>query len=182
MNYGRGEEGNQTLEFTMVGIPLTFILFSIANMSFAMLTMHTLQESVEQGARYVATRGSTCSSGGNTCSVTVQQIAAVVVGAAPGISPSNIKLTLTPAADTGNAITCNPLTLCMSSCSTGCNASRTVTWPTSTNSDNSPGQDIVVSADCTVSAPMVLFWPGNSASKQIPSATFHAYSRQRLTF
>ena len=71
------ERGNHTLEFTLVGLPLTFLLFSIANMCFSMLTMHTLQEAVEQGGRYVVTRGSTCSAGTNSCTVTVQQIASL---------------------------------------------------------------------------------------------------------
>ncbi len=182
MRNRRNESGNQTLEFTLVGIPLTFILFSIANMSFAMLTMHTMQEAAEQGARYVVTHGSTCSSGSNTCTVTVQQIAAVVVAAASGISTANLKITLTPAADTGNAISCSPVSTCLSSCSASCNANRTVVWPTSTNSDNSPGKDIIVSADCTISAPMVMFWPSSAATQDIASSTFHAYSRQRLMF
>jgi len=175
------ERGNQTLEFTIIGIPLIFLIFSIANMCLSMLTMHTLQEAVEQGARYVATRGSDCSSGTNTCTVTVQQIAGVVTAMASGISASNLKVTLTPAADTANAITCNPVTTCLSSCSASCNSSRTITWPTSTNSDNSPGKDIIVSADVSLTAPMFMYWPG-SAPQRISSTSFHAYSRQRLMF
>ena len=177
----RRERGNQTLEFTLVGIPLIFLLFSIANMCFSMLTLHTLQEAVEQGARYVATRGSSCSSGTNTCTATVQQIAGVVATQAAGISPTNLAVTLTPAADTGNAITCNPLNTCLSSCSTGCNSSRSTAWPTATNSDNSPGKDIIVAADWTLTVPMFMFWPG-SAPQQAKATSFHAYSRQRLMF
>jgi len=174
-----GERGNQTLEFTILGLPLVFILFSIANMSLAMLTMHTMQEAVEQGARYAATRGSTCSSGSNTCSVQVQDIAGVIASSAAGVSASKLSVTLTPADDAGNAITCNPLNTCLSSCSSGCSASRTVVWPTSTNSDNSPGKDVIVAADCTVAAPIFMFWDG---TVKTPSSTFHAYSRQRLMF
>jgi Flp pilus assembly protein TadG len=178
------ERGNQTVEFTMLGIPLVFILFSIANMSFGMLTMHTMQEAVEQAARFAATRGSTCSSGTNTCTVTVQQIAGAVASLAAGVSASKLSVTLTPAADTGNAITCNPLTACLSSCSSGCSGSRTTVWPTSTNGDNSPGKDIIVSADCTVNAPIFMFWGGGSGSgsEKEKSTSFHAYSRQRLMF
>ena len=80
------ESGNQTVEFTLIGLPLTFLLFSIANMCFAMLTLHTLQEAVEQAARFVSTRGSTCSSGTNTCTATFQQIVTVVANNAPGIN------------------------------------------------------------------------------------------------
>lgn len=177
----RGERGNQILEFTLVGVPLVCILFSIANMSFAMLTMHTMQEAVEQGARYVVTHGSTCKSP-NTCTVTVENIADVVAASAAGISSKNVNVSLIPASDTGNTITCNPLNTCMTSCSSSCSSSRTTTWPTSTSGDNSPGQDIIISADCTVNAPMAMFWPGSGKSTSMTGGSFHAYSRQRLMF
>lgn len=182
MGHQRAERGNQILEFSLVGLPLVFMLFSIANMSLNMLTVHTMQEAVEQGARYVVTHGSTCSSGTNTCTVTVQQIADVINNAAAGINSKNLNVSLIPASDTGNTITCNPLNTCLSSCSSGCSANRTVTWPTSTNSDNSPGKDIIVTADCTVTAPFILFWTGDGATKMANSTTFHAYSQQRLMF
>ena len=41
MRNRRRERGNQTLEFTMIGIPLLFILFGVANMSFAMPVSYT---------------------------------------------------------------------------------------------------------------------------------------------
>ncbi len=142
------ERGAETLEFTMIGLPLTFLLFSIANMCFSMLTLHTLQEAVEQGTRYVATRGSTCTSGSNSCSVTVQQIAGVIANSAAGVSSSKMNVSLIPAGDTAHTITCNPVTNCLSSCTgAGCSSSRSTVWPTSTNSDNAPGQDIIITAD-----------------------------------
>ncbi len=177
------ERGAETLEFTMIGLPLTFLLFSIANMCFSMLTLHTLQEATEQGARYVATRGSTCTSGTNSCSVTVQQIASVIANQAAGISQSKLNISLVPANDSGNTINCSPISTCLSSCTGGsCSSSRTTTWPTSTNSDNSPGQDIIIKADCPVSAPMSMFWTGAGASTAVSGSHFYAYSRQRLMF
>jgi Flp pilus assembly protein TadG len=178
----RAERGNQTVEFTLVGLPLTIILFSIANMSFSMLTMHTIQEAVEQGARYAATRGSTCSSGTNTCSATVEQIATVIASAAAGVSSSILNVTFTPAADTANAISCAPLSHCMAGCGGNCVSGYSSTWPTSANNDNSPGKDIIISATCTVSAPMLMFWPSSGVTKNIASTTFQASSRQRLMF
>src|SRR5271165_6027171 len=117
----RQERGNQTLEFTMIGIPLLFILFGVANMSFAMLTLHTLQEACEQGARYVVTHGSTCSSGTNTCGVNVGNVVTVISNATAGINPSSLNVTLQvcaagvstcPAGGAVNVVTCNPLTSC----------------------------------------------------------------------
>lgn len=182
MHMRNKQRGSQTLEFTLVGLPLIFILFSIANMSFSMMTMHTMQEAVEQGARMVSTRGSTCSSGGNTCTVTVQQIADFIASNAAGISPQNLKVTLQPAGDSANTITCDKLNSCQSSCSGGCNTNRTTVWPASTNSDNSPGKDIIITADCSVASPIYMFWAGVTGGEASNGSTFHAYTRQRMMF
>lgn len=176
------ERGSQTLEFTLIGLPITFLLFSIANMCFGMMTLHTIQEAVEQTARIVSTRGSTCSSGTNTCTMTVEQIADAIATLSPGVSPNSLKVALIPAADTGNTITCSNLNTCQTACSGGsCNTNRTTAWPTSTNSDNSPGKDIIITADIAIPTPIMMFWTG-STSGNVSSSTFHAYSRQRLMF
>ena len=175
------ERGSQTLEFTLIGLPLLFMLFAIANMCFAMMTFHTLQEAIEQGARFVVTRGSTCAAGTNTCTVTVQQIAGVVSSSAPGIAPANLILTLT--SNSGAVTSCNPVTVCMSSCSSGCSGSRTNVWPPSASSDNSPGKDIIVSGDVlNLPTPMFMFWTMYNNAPKINNTSFHAYSRQRLMF
>jgi Flp pilus assembly protein TadG len=173
------ESGNHTIEFTLVGLPLTFLLFSIANMSFSMLTLHTLQEAVEQGTRYVSTRGSTCSAGTNGCSVTVQQIASVVSQQAAGIPAGQMSLYLIPNSGVGNKISCNPVKICLASCSDGCSGNRTTVWPPATNNDNTPGNNIALQADATVTGPMFMFWQG---STRIMGARFGAYSQQKLTF
>lgn len=174
------EAGNQALEFSIIGIPIIFLLFSIANMSLAMLTMHTIQEAVEQGGRYVVTRGSTCSSGSNSCSATVQQIAGVIATSAAGVNPAGLNVSLIPA--TGTTVTCNPVSTCLSSCSGGtCSSGRTNTWPAS--GANSPGQDIIISADYNnLPSPIFMFWPGVSGSEKLSTTSFHAYTRQRLMF
>jgi len=180
----RREGGNQTLEFTLVGIPLLFILFGVANMSFAMLTLHTLQEACEQGARYAATRGSTCSSGTNTCGVTVGQIAGVISKAAAGISPASLIVTLTVCAAGSSYATCSPVNSPVNqvSCNplTSCSGSSTA-WPSSSN--NTAGSyDVIVSADCTVASPIFMYWPSGGPAVKTQSSTFHAYSRQELVF
>jgi len=177
MRKRNSERGSQMLEFTLIGIPLTFLLFSIANMCLAMLTLHTLQESVEQGARYVVTRGSTCSSGTNSCAATFQQIVRVIANNAPGISPGKLSVTLTSAS--GTAISCSPASNCLAgTCTPDC----ATVWPTSTNSDSSPGKDIIITADVALNAPMFMFWTGAGSGSNITSTHFYAYSRQRLMF
>jgi Flp pilus assembly protein TadG len=178
------ESGNHTLEFTLVGLPLTFLLFSIANMSLSMLTLHTLQEAVEQGTRYMVTRGTNCTSGTNSCSVTVQQIASVVATQAVGIPPSQLNLTLIPNSDNpptvgASSVLCKPISVCLASCSSGCSGSRTTVWPPSANSNNATGATVALQADATVTGPMFMFWQG---SVRINGARFGAYSQQKIAF
>jgi Flp pilus assembly protein TadG len=175
------ERGSQTLEFTLIGLPLIFLLFSIIHMCFAMMTFHTMQEAVEQGARFVATRGSTCASGSNTCNVTVQQIADVVATSSPGIAASNLKLTLTT--NSGTSVVCDKINTCTSSCSSGCSGNKGNKWPDPTTTDSNPGKDIIISADVTsLPSPMYMFWTMYNSAPKIGSTSFHAYSRQRLMF
>jgi len=168
----KSRTGNATLEFTLVGLPLICVLFSIASMCFGMFTLHTMQEAVEQATRLVITHGSTCSSGTNTCTITVGTIADAVASAAPGIINSALNLTLIPNSGTANETTCNPVT--------SCHGNATV-WPPSSNGDNTPGNNITLSADFSYTSPIAMFWPG-SQSSHFGAITFHSTSQQRLMF
>ena len=162
------ERGSSALEFALLGIPLIFILISVANMALGMMTLHTMQEAVEQGARYAVTHGAGCVSGSNTCSVTVGNIATVISNNAAGIAPGQLNVTLKT--NSGATTNCNPVTACTSS---------GTTWPPS--SDNSPGNDIIVMASYTFNPMIAMFWPGGAADS-FSITNFNAYTRQRLTF
>ena len=49
--------GNSMIEFTLVGIPLMFVLISIVELSRGMWIYHTLAHAVKEGTRYTAVRG-----------------------------------------------------------------------------------------------------------------------------
>ena len=172
MQHVKGRKGNAILEFTLVGIPLIFLMLSVANISFGMFTLHTMQEAVEQAARYVVTHGSTCSSGTNSCSITVGDIATTIASAAPGVINSYLNVTLIPNSGTGSQTTCNPVTVCFT---------NSTAWPPSSNSNNAPGSDIVITADFDYPSPVAMFWPGKG-SVRFGTLAFHAASRQRLMF
>jgi hypothetical protein len=127
---------------------------------------------VEQGARLVITHGSTCSSGTNTCTITVGSIADAVASAAPGIINGSLNLTLIPNSGTAHQTTCSPVT--------SCHGNSTV-WPPASNGDNTPGDDITLSASFSYTSPIAMFWPGNK-STHFSTVTFHSTSRQRLMF
>jgi Flp pilus assembly protein TadG len=173
MRINRHRRGNTTLEFCLVGVPLIFIMISVGSICFGMFTLHTLQEAVEQGARYVITHGSTCSVGSNSCGVTIGTIADQVTSSAPGLITSSLKLTLIPNSGTSNQTVCNPVSNCHG---------NSTAWPPSSNSDNSVGNDITIIADFSYTSPIIMLWPGGGSSVQSSALTFHASSRQRLMF
>ena len=164
------ESGNVGLEFAMVGIPVLFVLISVINISYTMMTMHTMQEAVEQTGRFVIGRGAGCAANSNTCTTTVGTISDAMRLFNAGVSPSDAQLTLTSAS--GATVSCNPLI--------SCHGNSTV-WPPATNKDNLPGKDIIVTADYPCLTVIAMFWPGSGISK-FGQMTLHAYSRQRMTF
>jgi len=74
---------------------LIFILISVANMALRMMTLHTMQETVEPAARCAVPWWRLCLRPSNTCTVTVGNIATVISNNAAGIAPGQLNVTLT---------------------------------------------------------------------------------------
>src|SRR6266849_3318008 len=81
--------GSATLEMTLVGIPMIFVLISIIEVSRGMWIYHTLSYAVREGTRYTIVHGVNCKTSPNNCAVTVGQIATVIQNAAVGLYDSN---------------------------------------------------------------------------------------------
>jgi Flp pilus assembly protein TadG len=150
-NRGDPRRGNSLLEFTLVGIPLIFILIATFEMSRGMWMYHTLAYAVKSGARYTVVHGQNCSKAPNACTVTISQIASRVQWAGPGLSGDEVTLTFTAA--NGSATTCL-LKNCIANYGTSA-------WPPS--SSNAPGQDIRISGIYPFKSTMLMFWPGAGA-------------------
>ena len=60
-NHRRG--GSSLIEFTLVGIPLIFVLLSTFEMARGMWLYHTLAYAARQGTRYAIVHGVNCSMG-----------------------------------------------------------------------------------------------------------------------
>jgi hypothetical protein len=92
------------IEFTLVGIPMIFMLVSIFEISRAMWNYHTLAFAVREGTRYAVVHGSGCTSDPlNSCQVTVGQVAQRIQNAGIGLEPSQLNLTFT---SSGHSIPC----------------------------------------------------------------------------
>jgi Flp pilus assembly protein TadG len=161
------------VEFTLVGIPLIFILISIFQMSLGMWSYHTLEEAVEEGTRFEAVRGanlqaqSACASNEDSCGASLNGIAAALANAAVGLPAANWSATLTAG---GSTHTCSPLSSCLH---------VTTTWPPS--GDNSSGTTIKISATYNFPSSLAFFWPGQQ-SQVFGTIALKAVSQQTILY
>jgi hypothetical protein len=166
---GRSKRAGEALvEFTLVGIPLIFILISTAEMSRGMWNYQTLAFGIRAGARYTAAHGQGCTAGGNTCSVTVSKVAHAIASAAVGLPPAYFNVVLTSAS--GASVSCTPVSNCF--------ANNTM-WPPV--GDNTPGKDISISGTYTFNSALAMMWPG-AGSVSFGTFTLSAWTRQPIQF
>jgi hypothetical protein len=88
--------GSAMVDFALTVIPLMFVIVSLTWMCIGMWQYHTLVEAVNETARYAALHGADCA--GQTCSITLNEIATTLAGRAIGIPAHQISVTLTSAA------------------------------------------------------------------------------------
>lgn len=165
MSASRGQRGNNVIEFTLVAIPLIFVLISIMEMCRGMWDYHSLAQAVKAASRAASTRGQGCA--GSGCATTVGQIAGTISGYALGMPPSALNVTLT---STAGSVNCNPLSTCI--------GNNTV-WPPA--GGNAVGSDIVISGSYQFTSMLMMFVPG-TGGMQFSGVTFTAESRQTLLF
>jgi Flp pilus assembly protein TadG len=95
---GRGK-GNATIEFTLVGIPLVFVLISTIEMARGMWIYHTLAYAVKEGTRYAVTRGQN-----NPTQTMYQDVCHVIAQAGTGLLPEDLMLSFTSASGTSPTV------------------------------------------------------------------------------
>lgn len=160
--------GNALIEFTLLGIPLIFVLISTFEMALGMWDYENLAYAIRAGSRYASTHGKGCLNGGNTCGITVGNVASVIAASAAGLPSSSMNVTLSSA--TAASVTCNPLSSC---------TSNSATWPPS--GDNAPGMDIQIAGTYTFQSAISMLWPG-AGKDSFGTFTFVAYTRQPMQF
>jgi Flp pilus assembly protein TadG len=87
--------GSTLIEFTMVGIPMIFVLISTFEIARGMWLYQNVGFAVKAGSRYASVHGAGCdpTSSPNNCQVTIQNIAAVIQSAGPGLLADQLTLT-----------------------------------------------------------------------------------------
>lgn len=167
MSRTNSQKGNSLLEFTLIGIPLVFVLISIFELSRAMWNYHTMAYAVNEAARLAVVHGKGCSDSGNSCAIKVSDVAQRIAVSGIGLVRSNLNVTLSSAS--GN-VNCAPLSNCFT---------NTAVWPPA--SDNAAGMNIGVSAQYTFYSALAMLWP-SAGSVPFGGITFSAFARQRIQF
>lgn len=150
MTRGHRERGGSTLiEFTLVGIPMIFILISTFELARGMWTYHTVAYAVKEGTRYASVHGINCTISPNNCAVTIANIASVMHTAGVGLLPSQLTVTMTPAAGSATTDTLDNL------------MTNNTAWPPATpTGTNNVGQPVTISAKYPFRSALAMFWPG----------------------
>jgi Flp pilus assembly protein TadG len=161
------QRGSSMLEFTLVGIPIIFVLISTFELARGMWNYHTLAYAVKEGTRYASVHGIHCSTSPNTCTVTIAQIAQKVLDAGIGLPSNQLRLTFTY---TGGTTTC---------LANNCLANNTV-WPPSPG--NVVGSNIQIDANLPFQSAISMFWPGAGPGTTFGTFNFPASSRDTVQF
>jgi len=190
----RSRRGATTIEMTLVGLPMIFLLVSTFEIARGMWMYHTLAYAVRNGVRYAAVRGINCvntSSDPNTCSVTLATVASVVQSAAVGMDPTQTMLTF----KLGNPTVVSQTLQCYlmasqkpqpygshSVCSTHNNSPVDI-WPVSDNTGtyDGVGKAIEIDIETPFYTSLSMFWPGTAPVK-FALTNFYASSMDYVQF
>lgn len=163
-------QGNATIEMTLVGIPLVFVLISTFEMARGMWIYHTLAYAIKEGTRFTIVHGEDCGLAPNNCLVTVGQIAAVIQNAGVGLDPEQLKVrmqSMNPSDDTRFQTVKDLLT----------NAS---VFPTGAGAQiRAP---ITFSTQYPFQSAISMFWPGAGPGTTFMTVTLPASSRESMQF
>jgi Flp pilus assembly protein TadG len=159
--------GSSVLEFTLVGIPIIFMLVSIFEVSRGMWNYHAIAYAVREGTRYASVHGTNCSTAPNACTVTIAQITQRILDSGAGLSSNQLTLTFT---SNGGAITC---------LASNCLLNATV-WPPA--GSQSVGNNITIRGTYPFVSALSMFWPGSGSGVNFGTFNFPASSRETVQF
>jgi Flp pilus assembly protein TadG len=163
----RSQRGTAFLEFTLVCIPLIFLIISIVELARGMWVYNTLAFSVKRATRFAIVHGKGCADVSASCPVTVGDVAQMVRNAGPGLDPAKLVIVLKTSNTTH---TCNPLNSCLT---------NTDTFPAAP--DNNVGLPVTISGTYPFRSALAMFWPGAGAVRT-GTVNFGAKSQEEVRF
>ena len=176
----RGRRGNAIVEFTLVGIPIVFVLISIFEISRGMWVYDTLAHAVKEGVRLAIVNGSGCSQI-PTCEVTttVAAVAGRIRESGVGLSPDELEVRLvvlqpspTGPVVVGSPVECRPLSACLS---------RTDKWPPA-GANRAKVNSVSVQGVYPFRSAIAMFWPGAGPGMTFGRVNLPAVSQEVIQF
>lgn len=151
------QRGNAMVEFAFTGTIFLMVWIGTVQLAIGMWRYHTIQYAAKTAGSYTTLHGSNCSTGGNSCSVAIKDIASVLKQNLIGIDPSAVTVTFNAMAN-DHVTVASTVTCQLSGGGTPC-LSNTTPWPPSSN--NSPGTDIEIKTEYQLKSTLATVWlPG----------------------
>ncbi|MCE5307145.1 MAG: pilus assembly protein [Acidobacteriales bacterium] len=179
--------GNALIEFTLVGIPMIFVLISIFEMARGMWIYHTMAYAIKEGARYAIVHGNNCVYNPNNCPLQVRDVARRIQDNGVGLVPSELQLRF---ASLTRAI---PGSTTYDSLENLLN--NTASWPTYAKGYIDPasgslsfdagaiaGADLTITGQYPFRSALAMFWPGAGRPMQFGTFMLPATSTERIQF
>lgn len=160
-------KGQSLIEFTLVGIPLLFMVTTVVTVAIDMWQYDNLVFAAQSTARYVAMHGRSCIQDGTSCTLTVANVVSYFTSHAIALDANKAKVTLQSAS---SSTVCEPVSSCSASASQ---------FPPA--ADNGVNFDVTVKVTYPITNPIGMFWPG-SGTVRTSTFTLLGMSRQRILF
>lgn len=139
------------IEFTLVGIPVLFVLISTFEMARGMWIYSTLAHAVREGSRFAIVHGRNCATLPHQCTVTVGDVATRIRNAGVGLETSQLMVTMRNSSGPNDLITVGPASL-QSLLGNG------TVFPS--GAGGVPGNDVSITATYPFRSAIAMFWPG----------------------
>jgi hypothetical protein len=183
MSHRNRRRGSTLIEFTLVGIPLLFILISIFEVSRGMWIYTTLAHAVKEGNRFAIVHGNNCTNFPNSCGKRISDIALTIRDAGVGLVPTDLVNVQFISSTRSRTLT--DLNTCIVSPGTApCNEFWPGSGPGVTPKDVGANQfaHIEIRAQYRFRSAIALFWPGAGSGMVFPTFLLPASSRERIQY
>ena len=163
----QSERGATLIESVLVAIPMIFVLISTFEIARGMWIYQTMAHALKEAVRYASVHGNGCALTGNTCGITVSQVAGRIQSAGSGLVPTDLSLNFT---DSGGTVSC-----ALSDCLT-----NTTAWPTTAG--GATGSDLTITGRYQFRSALAMFWPTTGGSVSFGVVNFPASARDTVQF
>ena len=173
-----GRRGNALIEFTLVGLPLLFILISIFECARGMWLYTTLQHATKDTVRFAIVHGANCGVNGNSCQTSVSQVVTQFNRQAPMFDASRVQMELRSGCRSQRKFDQDSCRSVLTGTLQSMLANGTV-WP----DEADPGVDsIEIYARVPFDSVISLFWPTSGTVGRFGQFNLQAISRETVQF